>query len=352
MGIKKMCNNPKFLIYIKNYNVLRRFLPPQFLSMLKRQCRRISKKGLIDYFEFIPLETYLYFEKMLSYYKNVPPVLFRVPCRKCLGCLSDRRRSWTLRACHEASFYKKVSFITLTYRDECLPPTLVRAHIQQFVKRLRSHIAYRGGDKIRIFYRGEYGDKFGRPHFHIIIFGYEPPDLEVLYYITKRGKKIYHAVPGATPYSTSKELTELWTFGFVIHAPAEKNSIKYVANYLDKGYQFLTSDGVVGVPPFNGYSTRPALGKRYVNEHVLTAEQRDELFSLGIPYYKRLLREHMPDEFQEQLEYFRNLAQARPKAWEKTSLTEFEYLKQREERMRESLRLFGRRANHLYDYSP
>ena len=346
-----MCNNPKFLVYIKNYNILRRFLPPLFVQELNRKCLRTSKKGFVDYFEFVPLETYLRFEKILSRYKKIPTVLFRVPCRKCLGCLSDRRRSWTLRACHEATFYDDVSFVTLTYDDEHLPPTLMRQHIQAFVKRLRSRIAYRSGEKIRIFYRGEYGDKYGRPHFHIIIFGYKPPDLEVLYYITKRGKKVYHAVPGAVPYSTSEELSEAWGHGFVIHAPAEKNSIKYVANYLDKGYSFVTSDGVVGVPPFNGYSTRPALGRRYVDSHVATPEQRDELFALGVPYYKRLLQEHMPDEYQEQVEYFRNLSLARPKPWEKTSLTEFEYLKQREERMREALRRFGRKANQLYDFS-
>lgn len=42
--------------------------------------------------------------------------------------------------------------------------------IQTFLKRLRSKISYRYGEKIRYFYCSEYGPKTFRPHFHLLLF--------------------------------------------------------------------------------------------------------------------------------------------------------------------------------------
>ena len=68
----------------------------------------------------------------------------------------------------------KTRFLTLTYADEHLPPngSLVVADLQKFIKRLRKHYAKRNnGIKLRYYACGEYGDRYGRPHYHAIICG-------------------------------------------------------------------------------------------------------------------------------------------------------------------------------------
>ena len=98
-----------------------------------------------------------------------------VPCGQCIGCRLERSRQWAVRCVHESSLHRFSSFITLTYNDEHLPSdrSLNVEHFQRFMKRLRKHLEPL---KIRFFHCGEYGDKFRRPHYHAIVFGYDFPD--------------------------------------------------------------------------------------------------------------------------------------------------------------------------------
>jgi hypothetical protein len=69
----------------------------------------------------------------------------------------------------------------LTYDDEHLPPnnSLLKKDLQKFFYKLRQKIK---PIKIRYFAVGEYGsNKTKRPHYHIILFGYVPKDLEYFY---------------------------------------------------------------------------------------------------------------------------------------------------------------------------
>lgn len=61
------------------------------------------------------------------------------------------------------------AFVTLTYRDEALPPggTLVPRHGQLWLKSLRKA----AGLQLRFYLVGEYGDLSGRAHYHAIIYG-------------------------------------------------------------------------------------------------------------------------------------------------------------------------------------
>ena len=81
---------------------------------------------------------------------------------------------------------------------------LLYEDIQKFLKRLRK--AYRG--KLRYFVAGEYGEQTARPHYHMILYGWEPTDLKNLY-------KIHH-----NGYYTSKWLTNLWGMGQIQIAQA------------------------------------------------------------------------------------------------------------------------------------
>lgn len=104
-----------------------------------------------------------------------------IPCGNCIGCRQATARDWMVRCQLEMSKHKLVCWATLTYSDENLPPTLSKRHLSGFVKRLRTRIALqldRNGNprRFRHFGCGEYGEKRGRAHYHIILFGLGPKD--------------------------------------------------------------------------------------------------------------------------------------------------------------------------------
>lgn len=100
-----------------------------------------------------------------------------LPCGKCIGCKLEHSRQWALRCVHEARMHEDNNWLTLTYDDENLPygETLVKEHLSGFIKKLRRYIE---PIEIRFFSCGEYGDKKGRPHYHICMFGYQFRDCE------------------------------------------------------------------------------------------------------------------------------------------------------------------------------
>lgn len=153
--------------------------------------------------------------------------LFRVPvaCGQCTACRFDRATSWTVRILHEAQTTRHElglpsSFITLTYDDDHLPAggTLVVKHWQDFAKRVR-----RAHGPFRFYACGEYGGRFGRAHYHAIVFGLDWSHDRVLH---KRGKfgDLYR----------SESLAERWGKGFASVGSVTQQSAAYVAGYCMK----------------------------------------------------------------------------------------------------------------------
>lgn len=152
---------------------------------------------------------------------------YQVPCGKCIECERAKSNEWAYRCMLEAKLHEELSFITLTYKDECLPPgNNVSVHeAQKFIKRVRKHYP---GRKIKYIMCGEYGstENTFRPHYHAVVFGVDFEYDKVVQGITKAGK----------PYAqkVSSVLEKLWPFGF--HSVDEVNleNIKYVAKYAQK----------------------------------------------------------------------------------------------------------------------
>lgn len=144
-----------------------------------------------------------------------------IPCGQCIGCRIQRTKDWALRCVHEASLHTENCFITLTYNDENLPPDegLVKRDFQLFMKRLRKRL---GGRKIKYYMCGEYGSQLGRPHYHAIVFGWNPHDLEP-----------FRTFQGVTTYE-SKMLADVWGLGFVTVGDVTWQSAAYVARYCMK----------------------------------------------------------------------------------------------------------------------
>lgn len=91
-------------------------------------------------------------------------------CGSCHACRINYTSSWTLRCLYELSCWPSASFCTFTYNDDSLPSdySLHPEHLTKFWKDLRYNLS---GRKIKYYACGEYGDQFGRPHYHAIIFG-------------------------------------------------------------------------------------------------------------------------------------------------------------------------------------
>jgi hypothetical protein len=150
-------------------------------------------------------------------YEDMP---VEVPCGRCIGCKLEHSRQWAMRCMHEASLYEKNCFITLTYDEKHLPPdeSLHLDHFQKFMKRLRKEHG-----KVRYYHCGEYGEKFQRPHYHALLFGFDFPD-----------KTLFRIIPGGTKLYISNSLKSLWTFGHHTIGDVTFESAAYVARYCTK----------------------------------------------------------------------------------------------------------------------
>lgn len=131
-------------------------------------------------------------------------------------------RQWAVRCVHESQMHSENCFLTLTYSPENVPHggTLVKPHLQDFMRRLRAHVAPK---KISFYGIGEYGDLGGRPHYHALIFGHDFTD-KLIHKKTGAGCDIY----------TSTALTKLWPYGFSTVGALTFQSAAYCARYAMK----------------------------------------------------------------------------------------------------------------------
>lgn len=204
-----------------------------------------------------------------------------VPCGQCIGCRLEKSRQWAIRISHEASLYDDNCFLTLTYDNENLPAngSLVKKHFTLFIKRLRRKYKDK---KIRYFMCGEYGDKLGRPHYHVILFNHDFKDKE--YLSGKNPQTLY----------TSEELSRMWSDaktnrsrGFCTIGNVTFESAGYVARYCTKKvtgrnkadhYQQINEvDGeiVYKVPEYAQMSRKPAIGKEWFDKYYLDIYRHD-----------------------------------------------------------------------------
>lgn len=97
-----------------------------------------------------------------------------VPCGQCIACRLNYGKFWSIRLMDELRCHDSACFATLTYDNDHVSKSLVKRDIQLFWKRLRKE------RKVRYFCCGEYGDTFGRPHFHAIIYGVSPQEFDLI----------------------------------------------------------------------------------------------------------------------------------------------------------------------------
>lgn len=139
-------------------------------------------------------------------------------CGTCSSCMNEKANNWLVRNYYEEKRHVKKSFITLTYEHS--PLILVKKDLQDYVKRLRTNLDRSTGEKIRIFTAGEYGDVNKRPHYHLIIYGWQDEKARYLD-VNKKGNVYY----------TSDLIKDTWGQGRVSYQKFGTDEIAYLALY-------------------------------------------------------------------------------------------------------------------------
>ncbi len=229
-----------------------------------------------------------------------------LPCGQCVGCRLERSRQWAIRCMHEAQMHTQNCFITLTYDDAHLPSdrSLHYRDFQLFIKRLRKRYP---GRRIRYYMAGEYGENFGRPHWHACIFGLDFDD-----------KKLWKRTAANSLLYRSKNLELLWPFGYSSIGDVTFESAAYVARYImkkvtgknaAKHYEEIDLDtGVITnrTPEFTKMSLKPGIGYEWYKQYTSDVYPHDYVVVRGKKvkppkYYDKKYKIDNPYEFDELL---------------------------------------------------
>lgn len=222
-----------------------------------------------------------------------------IPCGKCLQCRIDYTRTWAIRCYLESLQWEHNYMITLTYNDQNIQKsektgkyTLYKKDFQDFMKRFRDNWARHHDWKhidddiqpgIRYFCAGEYGgadeytDTKGqkrkgteRPHYHFLAFNCPLFDLKP-FFLNEFNQQVY----------LSAELEQIWGCGQVTVCEVNWNTCAYVARYILKkqkgpdAEEYYNELGIV--PEFTCMSLKPAIGKKYFDEHKHEIFENDEI---------------------------------------------------------------------------
>jgi len=188
------------------------------------------------------------------------------PCGQCLFCKINKKRDWISRLLLEAASHQYNQFWTLTYEDNRLPTitppgqprlpssteirkhagvpgvvavagqpgTLFKPDLQGFFKRFRKNYG-----EFRYYAVGEYGEKRGRPHYHVLAFGTQ---------------------------ISEESLAETWKLGAVHIGDVESASITYCVEYALKSEKSADLIELRRLPEFAVMSTKPAIGSYAISE--------------------------------------------------------------------------------------
>lgn len=168
-----------------------------------------------------------------------------VPCGRCILCRIQRAREWSTRLTHELCYWSDADFVTLTYDDDHLPKDMSvhKDDAQRWVKRLRKALEDRN---VKYYLTGEYGDNFGRPHYHCILYGMDRSD---------KDKQI---------------IRETWGNGLIHIGTVTYDSCRYVGDYVQKKLYGLRANEYKDQgleQPFALMSQ--GLGKRWAEDNVV-----------------------------------------------------------------------------------
>ena len=178
-------------------------------------------------------------------------------CGCCEQCMNEKSNNWAIRNHYESKGHERKCFITLTYEHS--PYILVRKDMQDFMKRLRINLDRSTGEKVRFFGAGEYGTLKGRPHFHILIYGWNDENGKYIG-MSKKGNLLYQ----------SELIQESWGLGRTTYQKFVDEEIAYTALYATPKEQFSRAYKL-NLPQIRELKTK-------LESHTLPMAQRNNLY--------------------------------------------------------------------------
>lgn len=216
------------------------------------------------------------------------PDRYKVPCGQCRSCLRSKRAAWSFRLFHEYLSSTSAWFVTLTYDDEHLPIEGVNKNdVQLFFKRFRKK------QKCRFFLCAEYGDTFGRPHYHCLFFFPRNVDL----------------------CECVKLVDQAWQNGNIQVGAVTLASINYCSKYALKDRYDREDKEVLNYSnkTFALMSRRPGIGNSYLSKERIAIHKEDQLFSAvldgftyNLPRYYRDKIFSKPEKLKHQLKIIKD----------------------------------------------
>jgi len=203
-------------------------------------------------------------------------------CGKCRPCRIEKARQWSVRIVHEAEYHEDNAFVTLTYNEEHLPTFqhLDQNHLTLYFKKLRRRVEPR---IIKYYACGEYGERNGRPHYHMILFG-----IKICNECRICSKHYRRSSTAPKKTTDCHHLEKAWGKGYVQAGTVTLASARYVADYIQKD----TRANPGKEPQFSTMSQ--GIGERWTTDHVTLQTAYTGLPRRGkfvtIPrYYKKKL---------------------------------------------------------------
>lgn len=170
------------------------------------------------------------------------------PCGTCSDCLEKKSTDWALRGfLHNSTNLEKLSvFMTFTYDDDHNPGIVCKPVAQLLKKRFGYHV----GKGCKSILCGEYGELYGRPHYHMCV--WIEPGCNFDYNIGNNDSDAWN------------DPDELWPYGKIDVRPLTPERIAYTCGYEMKAGKVKARDrrGPDGCYlPFTLYSQ--GIGKEY-----------------------------------------------------------------------------------------
>lgn len=128
-----------------------------------------------DIYKYLNINNYQYFYFKSDALKVPIPLFYLFKCGTCAFCRSQKASEYAFRSvCESVKYPQDILFVTLTYKNDFLPRNGVEVSAcQKYFKRLRAWLSERRlPTDFRYFLVSEYGAKYGRPHYHFILWNF------------------------------------------------------------------------------------------------------------------------------------------------------------------------------------
>ncbi|QCS37006.1 replication initiation protein [Tortoise microvirus 41] len=208
---------------------------------------------------------------------------YEVPCRQCLSCRLDYQMYLTFCVENELyDLYKRglgATFCTFTYSDANLPPngSLRKSDLQNLFKTVRT-TAKRDGflPSFKYIACGEYGDKFGRPHYHAVILGWSDV--------------ICHNM-----------FRKYWTYGLSDFGVLRPGGVRYVLKYCTKSVRGTKAEEMYDAQGLE----RPFISHSHKIGYDWLCRNADDIVANNFTYLNNGVRRPIPKYFRDKYDYFK-----------------------------------------------